>query len=107
MTLKGRHRAHQRDEAYYRSSCDRDLRRIGYCTIAALAAWDRYLAVDARGPLVLEARFNRAVCLVSLGRKAEARLALAPFANGEYGSYRRNEARTLRSRLSQPATSAQ
>jgi hypothetical protein len=72
----------------------------------ALIAWDRYLAVDAHGPLVLEARFNRAVCLVSLGRDAEARLALAPFANGEYGSYRRDEARSILSRLSQPATSA-
>jgi len=64
---------------------------------------NRHLAVDTGGPLVLEARFNRAVCLVNLGRDAEAREALAPFVNGEYSSYRRDEARSLLSGLSQPS----
>jgi hypothetical protein len=67
-------------------------------TVRALAAWDRYLAVapdDARAGLALEARYNRAICLVRLGRREAAREALAPFASGAYGSYRQDEARSL------------
>jgi hypothetical protein len=64
----------------------------------ALAAWDRYLAVashDIRGGLVLEARYNRAICLVRLGRREEARQALQPFADGQWGDYRRDDAQAL------------
>jgi hypothetical protein len=64
----------------------------------ALAAWDRYLAaapVDTRAALALEARYNRAICLVRLRRTEEARTALEPFANGTYGAYRSEEARAL------------
>jgi hypothetical protein len=61
----------------------------------ALAAWDDYLRVAGEGPLAPEARYNRALCLVRLGRKAEAKAALAPFADGEYGTYRRTEAKAL------------
>ncbi|MEY2937350.1 MAG: hypothetical protein RL033_8099 [Pseudomonadota bacterium] len=60
---------------------------------AALAAWDRYLS--AAGPAhrwTVEARFNRGVALYRLGQKEAARRALRPFAEGEYGSYRRDEA---------------
>ncbi len=62
---------------------------------AALVAWDEYLAVAPGGRFALEARYNRALCLVRLGRTAEARAALAPFAAGEHGAYRQREADEL------------
>jgi hypothetical protein len=62
---------------------------------AALAAWDAYLAAYPNGRFALEARYNRALSLVRLGRLAEARAALAPFADGTAGGYRRREAREL------------
>jgi hypothetical protein len=61
----------------------------------ALAAWDAYLAADPGGAFALEARYNRALCLVRLRRFAEARRALIPFADGTLGGYRRSEARAL------------
>ncbi len=61
----------------------------------ALEAWDRYLATYPRGRFALEASYNRALCLVRLGRTAEARAALAPFAEGTHGGYRRHEASEL------------
>jgi hypothetical protein len=61
----------------------------------ALAAWDRYLSQARGGKFVLEARYNRAICLVRLGRHAEARRALEPFARGAFGSYRKESARSL------------
>jgi hypothetical protein len=68
----------------------------------ALAAWDRYLSeAGPRGSMFLEARYNRALVLMRLGRNAEARAALKPFAEGEYGGYRRDEARALLDRLKQ------
>jgi hypothetical protein len=62
---------------------------------AALATWDVYLASTVNGPLALEARYNRAICLTRLGRNAEARTALLPFARGDYGGYRQAEASAL------------
>lgn len=61
----------------------------------ALAAWDAYLRVAGNGVLVPEARYNRALCLVRLGRKRDARAALEPFARGDFGEYRRREAQAL------------
>jgi hypothetical protein len=61
----------------------------------ALPAWDAYLARTPTGRFALEARYNRALCLVRLGRHAEANAALEPFARGDYGGYRRREARDL------------
>jgi hypothetical protein len=61
----------------------------------ALRAWDAYLAAEPDGRFVLEARYNRAIALVRLGHTAEARLALAPFARGQYGEYRMREAREI------------
>jgi hypothetical protein len=61
----------------------------------ALAAWDAYLAAEPHGPLSVDARYDRALCLVRLGRKQEARAALEPFAAGKYGTYRQTEARAL------------
>jgi hypothetical protein len=62
---------------------------------AALAAWDAYLLRSPRGRFAPEAQYNRALCLVRLGRTGEAQAALAPFAQGSYGEYRQREARAL------------
>jgi TolA-binding protein len=62
---------------------------------AALAAWNRYLAAYPRGTFAPEARYNRALCLLRLGRKEAGVAALRPFARGDYGGYRRTEATTL------------
>ncbi len=62
----------------------------------ALAAWDAYLAAAGpSGRFSLEARYYRAISLIRLGRSAEARTALESFARGEYGEYRRDDARRL------------
>jgi RNA polymerase sigma-70 factor (ECF subfamily) len=60
----------------------------------ALAAWDEYLAPRA-GTFAVEAQFNRAIALAQLGRVDEARAAIARFAAGAYGDYRRQSARRL------------
>lgn len=62
----------------------------------ALALWDEYLAQYATEPLHVEARFNRIHNLIELKRYAEASVALLPFANGEFGRYRQEQARSLR-----------
>ncbi len=62
---------------------------------AALRRWDAYLAAYPQGRFALEARYNRALTLVRVGRGEEARLALAPFAEGREGGYRQREAREL------------
>jgi hypothetical protein len=63
---------------------------------AALVAWDRYIAAaGANGRMTLEARYNRAVMLVRLGKTDQARNALEPFARGEFGGYRRDDAARL------------
>ncbi|HEX4405354.1 MAG TPA: hypothetical protein VH560_11035, partial [Polyangia bacterium] len=61
----------------------------------ALGLWDAYLSRYPRGAFAPEARFNRALCLLRLGRRAEALAALRPFAAGELGGYRQHEAATL------------
>lgn len=63
--------------------------------VQALALWDRYLGAAPNGALSPEARYNRAITLARLGRKAEAARALEPFARGDYGGYRRAEAASL------------
>ncbi|MGC4093478.1 MAG: hypothetical protein QM756_37390 [Polyangiaceae bacterium] len=62
---------------------------------AALTGWDAYLAAAPSGRFAPEARYNRALCLVRLGRKDDAERALRPFADGAYGAYRRDEAKAL------------
>jgi hypothetical protein len=62
---------------------------------AALRAWDAYLAARPDGVLAPEARYNRALTLVRLGRRDEAREALRPFAAGEMGGYRQKDAAAL------------
>jgi hypothetical protein len=51
---------------------------------AALAAWDEYLEVAPDGRFAPEARFNRAIDLVRLGRTAEAIAALEALTHGTY-----------------------
>ncbi len=67
---------------------------------AALAAWDAYLAAEPGGTFAVEARYNRALCLVRLGRLVDARRELAPFAQGtvEHG-YRQPDAGKLLERI--------
>ncbi|HYQ18333.1 MAG TPA: hypothetical protein VEQ58_21305, partial [Polyangiaceae bacterium] len=65
----------------------------------ALTGWEAYLKAAPGGRLATEARYNRAICLLRLGRDAEARQALEPFAAGKLG-YRQNEARELLEELS-------
>lgn len=62
---------------------------------AALPAWDAYLREAPSGRFSSEARYNRALCLVRLGRYSEAEAALTPFARGDYGKYRQREATEL------------
>lgn len=66
---------------------------------AALLAWDKYLQFTHKGQFVPEARFNRALALVRLGRTQLAIEALEPFAQGAYGNYRSEEARALLRKL--------
>jgi hypothetical protein len=65
----------------------------------AIEAWDAYLRVAPGSALAPEARYNRALGLVRASRFAEAKRALAPFAEGQYGAYRREEAQALLVRL--------
>jgi len=65
----------------------------------ALLAWEGYLRTSPGGPLAIEARYNRAMALVRLGRNEEARSALEPFARGAFGGYRQNEAQAILSAL--------
>jgi hypothetical protein len=69
----------------------------------ALAAWDEYLAAYPRGTFAPEARYNRALCLVRLGKFGAAAEALRPFARGGRGTYRRQEACLLMRWLSEKA----
>lgn len=65
-------------------------------------AWNAYLAAAPEGPFAPEARYNRAITLVRLGRLDEARRALEPFARDVDGGYRTREARTLLEAMASP-----
>jgi hypothetical protein len=86
-------------EVLYRRA--HDLHFHGGDPVATLAAWDAYLAAEPDGRFSIDARYNRALLLVRLGRYAEARAALAPFAGGDIvpAGYRRTEAEQLLERL--------
>ena len=81
-------------DALYREAHRAHFERRDYAS--AVGAWDRYLAAAGPGGrFVVEARYNRAIALVRTGRREEAAAALRPFAGGDYGGYRRDEAREL------------
>jgi hypothetical protein len=63
--------------------------------LRALAAWEQYLRAAPAGRFALEARYNRALDLVRLGRRDEARAALRPFVRGDLAGYRQREASAL------------
>jgi hypothetical protein len=81
-------------DALYRAAHEAHFTRRDY--VNAIAAWDRYLAAAGPGSrMLIEARYNRGIALARVGRSDEAIQALKPFADGEYGEYRRSEARRV------------
>jgi len=86
--------AHDKDLALYRYAHEKHFRARDFA--AALRGWDQYLQAYPSGTFAVEARYNRAICLVRLDRKDEARRALLPFARGEVArGYRQAEATKL------------
>jgi len=61
----------------------------------ALSGYEAYLAAQPAGRFAVDARYNRALCLVRLGRRAEAQAELERFARGSYGGYRQADAERL------------
>ena len=88
------------EEALY--SAAHRLHFVDHDPPGALKGWDAYLSAYPGGRFALEARYNRALTLVRLDRRDEARAALAPFADGTYGGYRQREAEVLLEALSPP-----
>jgi hypothetical protein len=88
------------EDSLYRTAHEAHFQRRDFA--AALAAWDRYLALPGPVRFALEARYNRAIALYRLGQHDQAAQALSPFATGEYGPYRKHEARALLERLGSP-----
>lgn len=86
-------------EVLYRRA--HDLHFHGNDYAAAFAAWNAYLDAEPSGRFSVEARYNRALCLIRLGRLHEARAALLPFAHDEVEpkGYRHDEANELVERL--------
>jgi hypothetical protein len=85
---------HDRDLALYREAHEKHFRARDFA--AALRAWNAYLAAFPSGTFAVEARYNRAICLVRLDQKVEARRALLPFSRGEVArGYRQGEATKL------------
>jgi hypothetical protein len=62
---------------------------------AAVRAWDAFLRAAPRDSFAPEARYNRAIALLKLGRFEAALAALEPFACSAPGAYRQREAREL------------
>jgi len=62
---------------------------------AAARHYRKYLKKAPTGSFVTEARYNLSLCLLRLGRTAEARPLLSAFASGAYGNYRKVEAKRL------------
>jgi hypothetical protein len=88
-----------RDGDLYRLAHDAHFASHDYAR--ALVGWDAYLRAAPSGRLATEARFNRALCLLRLGRDEEAKRALQPFALGTFG-YRQAESQQLLEELSRP-----
>ena len=67
----------------------------GHDLSEALRGYEAYLAQQPSGRFAVDARYNRALCLVRLDRRAEARAELERFARGSYGGYRQADAQRL------------
>ena len=67
----------------------------------AQRGYEAYLALQPAGRFAVDARYNRALCLVRLGRRAEAKAELERFAAGSYGGYRQADAQRLLAALNQ------
>lgn len=67
----------------------------------ALRGYEAYLGRQPSGRFAVDARYNRALCLVRLGRPAEAQPELERFAGGSYGGYRQADAQRLLAALKQ------
>lgn len=63
--------------------------------VAAISGYEAYLNAAPQGRFRLEASYNRALCLVRMGHREQARQALRPFAEGRFGTYRQSEAERL------------
>jgi len=79
--------------ATYAAAQRAQFRSADYAT--AIRLYEDYLGDAPGGAFVAEARYNRSLCLIRLGRITEARPALDAFASGEFGDYRKLEARHL------------
>jgi hypothetical protein len=95
LTRPARARAEAADPAHELYRAAHNAHFVSNDWSRALSAWDAYLRAAPRGRLAPEARYNRALCLVRLGRTAQAREALEPFAQAKAGSYRQREASEL------------
>lgn len=61
----------------------------------AITAYQAYMRDYPTGRFVPEARYNTALASLKLGRNAEAKRLLQPFADGTYGTYRKAAAQKL------------
>jgi hypothetical protein len=86
------------DEALYRAAHEAHFG--ARAPAAAVRAWERYLRAQPHGRFRPEAEYNRALCLIRLGRDEDARAALAPFISSGRDGYRSREARALLEALS-------
>lgn len=68
--------------------------RAGDCS-AAVDGYAEYLKAAPGGSFAVDARYNRAVCLLKLGQTSEAKAILRPFSEGRYGTYRQKSASEL------------
>lgn len=66
----------------------------GDCT-SAVAGYRKYLSEQPGGTFALEAKYNLGVCLIRMGKAAEAKRLLQPFADGTYGNYRQQKSQEL------------
>ena len=72
-----------------------DAHFVRHDSASALTAWDTYLTLRPDGRFAVEARYNRALCLIRLERFGDAKAALQPFRDGRFASYRKREATRL------------
>jgi hypothetical protein len=86
--------------ATYAAAQRAQFRSADYAT--AVRLYEDYLGDAPAGTLVAEARYNRSLCLIRLGRITEARPALDAFARGAFGDYRKMEAKRLLRALENP-----